>query len=316
MTITSSTARVNYSGNSSTQDFSVPFKFFENDHLTVVVRSSTGVDTVKVLTTDYTVTGAGSPFGGQVSMLTAPATGETLIIYRNVPITQIIDYIANDPFPAESHEAALDKLTMIAQQQQVSLDRAIKFPDSDGDSISGVLPAASVRASKYLSFDSSGNVSIASGTTSPFPVSVYMEDVVAAADAAAARTLLDAQQYDVDTAKTDVTQEFTAAQQFAQTTSTVTAVAALNIDCSAGDYFTKTINGNSTFTVSNVPSSKAYGFTLELVHTSGTITWFANVKWSNGVAPSLTTGRTHLFFFATSNGGSTWYGAALPNYTV
>ena len=50
-------------------------------------------------------------------------------------------------------------------------------------------------------------------------------------------------------------------------TSTVTqavqAVSALNIDCSTGNYFTKTINANSTFTVSNVPSSgTAYSFTL------------------------------------------------------
>lgn len=316
MTITSSTARVNYSGNSSTQDFSVPFKFFEDDHLVVIIRSSAGVDTTQTLTTDYTVTGAGNPAGGQVSMLTAPATGETLIIYRAVPLTQEIDYIANDPFPAESHEEALDKLTMITQQQQLGVSRSVRFPDADSDSLSAVLPAATVRASKYLSFDASGNVTIASGTTSPFPVSVYMEDVVAAADDAAARTLLDAQQYDADTAKTDVAQEFTAAQQFAQTTNTITAVAALNIDCSAGDYFTKTINANSTFTVSNIPSGKAYGFTLELVHTSGTITWFSGVKWSNGAAPSLTTGKTHLFMFVTSNGGTTWYGAALPNYTV
>lgn len=95
----------------------------------------------------------------------------------------------------------------------------------------------------------------------------------------------------------------------------IVAVPALNIDCSAGNYFTKTINGNSTFTVSNVPSSRAYSFTLELTHTSGTVTWFSGVEWPGGTAPSLTTGKTHLFMFVTDDGGTRWRGAALVNYT-
>jgi hypothetical protein len=95
----------------------------------------------------------------------------------------------------------------------------------------------------------------------------------------------------------------------------IVAVGALDIDCSTGNYFTKTINGNSTFTVSSVPASRAYSFTLELTHTSGTVTWFANLEWPGGQAPSLTTGKTHLFMFVTDDGGSRWRGAALINYT-
>lgn len=95
----------------------------------------------------------------------------------------------------------------------------------------------------------------------------------------------------------------------------IVAVAALNIDCSAGNYFTKTINGNSTFTVSNIPASRAYAFTLELTHTSGTITWFSGVEWPNGTAPTLTTGKTHLFMFVTDDGGSRWRASSLINYT-
>ncbi|BAV65757.1 hypothetical protein [Sphingobium cloacae] len=94
----------------------------------------------------------------------------------------------------------------------------------------------------------------------------------------------------------------------------VTALDALAIDCAAGNYFTKTIAGNATFTVANAPVSRSYGFTLELTHTSGTVTWFAGVQWPNGTAPSLTTGKVHLFVFHTDDGGATWRGAALPNY--
>ena len=95
----------------------------------------------------------------------------------------------------------------------------------------------------------------------------------------------------------------------------LTAVSALDIDCSAGNYFTKTIAGASTFTVSNVPSSRAYAFTLELTHTSGTITWFSGVEWPGGTAPTLTTGKTHLFMFVTDDGGTRWRAASLINYT-
>jgi hypothetical protein len=95
----------------------------------------------------------------------------------------------------------------------------------------------------------------------------------------------------------------------------ITAVAALNMDLSTSNFFTKTINGDSTFTVSNTPASRAFAFTLELTHTSGTITWFSGVEWPGGTAPTLTIGKTHLFMFITDDGGTRWRGSSLINYT-
>jgi hypothetical protein len=94
----------------------------------------------------------------------------------------------------------------------------------------------------------------------------------------------------------------------------ITAVAALDIDCSAGNYFTKTIAANSTFTFSNAPSTRAFAFTLELTHTSGTVTWPASVKWPGDTAPTLTTGKTHILTFVTDDGGTRWRGVAQTNY--
>lgn len=96
----------------------------------------------------------------------------------------------------------------------------------------------------------------------------------------------------------------------------VTTPSALDVDCSTANYFTKTINGNSTFTFSNAPSSRGYTFLLELEHTSGTVTWPTSVKWPNDVAPTLTTGKTHLFCFATDDGGTRWRGSSNINYTT
>lgn len=95
----------------------------------------------------------------------------------------------------------------------------------------------------------------------------------------------------------------------------IVAMASDNVDCSAGNFFTRTINANTTFTISNIPSASAYAFTLELTHTSGTITWFSGVVWPGGTAPTLTTGRVHLFTFLTDNGGTTWRAVGNVNYT-
>lgn len=87
-----------------------------------------------------------------------------------------------------------------------------------------------------------------------------------------------------------------------------------NVDCSTGNYFTATVNGTTTFSVSNVPSSRAYSFVLQVTHTSGTINWFSGVVWPGGTAPTLNTSKTHLFIFVTSNGGTTWRGSSLVDY--
>jgi len=95
----------------------------------------------------------------------------------------------------------------------------------------------------------------------------------------------------------------------------IVPVAALDINCSLGNYFTKTISANSTFTFSGVPTARAYSFTLELTHTSGTLTWPSSVNWPADTAPTLTTGKTHLFMFVTDDGGSRWRASSLVNYT-
>lgn len=97
--------------------------------------------------------------------------------------------------------------------------------------------------------------------------------------------------------------------------SVVTAVAALDIDCSLGNFFSKTIAGASVFTFSNPPASgKAFLFELVLTHTSGAVTWPAAVAWPNSTAPVLTAGKKHRFIFETNDGGVIWFGSSQVNY--
>ena len=100
--------------------------------------------------------------------------------------------------------------------------------------------------------------------------------------------------------------------------SNVSAMGANAVDCSAGNYFTKTISGSTTFTFTNVPTSVAYSFTMELTHTggSGSITWPSSVKWPADTAPTLTDGKTSLLVFITDDGGTRWRGASTVDYTT
>ena len=94
--------------------------------------------------------------------------------------------------------------------------------------------------------------------------------------------------------------------------SSVVAVAASAIDCSAGNYFTKTASGGLTWTVTNVPSTGAFSFLLELTNGgTGTQAWMSGIKWPGGTAPTLTTSGVDVLGFITDDGGTTWRGVAL-----
>jgi len=162
MTVSTTIIKNSHNGNGSTTTFAYSFKIFADSDLVVIIRSSTGTETTKTLTTHYTVTGAGSASGGTVVFTTGnvPASGETVVIRRNVPQTQVIDYIANDPFPAETHEEGLDRNTMIAQQVSEATDRSIKLSRTNTMTSTEFTVGATDRANKILAFDSSGELSV------------------------------------------------------------------------------------------------------------------------------------------------------------
>jgi len=130
MTMSTTSLTNAFNGNDVTTEFSFPYTFLEDSDLIVTLTDALGVDTIQTLTTDYTVTGAGVDGGGAVTMIVTPATGESLFIRRTVSLTQEVDYITGDSFPAETHERALDKLTMVAQQQSEAIGRAFKLSDT------------------------------------------------------------------------------------------------------------------------------------------------------------------------------------------
>jgi len=160
MTISSTTVKVSYSGNSSTTVFAYTFKILDDDEIQVIIRSANGTETIKTKTTHYTVSGVGSAGGGNITFLVAPVTGETVVLKRNTTKTQETDYVANDPFPANSHEEALDRVTMVAQEIQEELQRAIKLSKTNTMTSTEFTVGAADRANKILAFDTNGEISV------------------------------------------------------------------------------------------------------------------------------------------------------------
>ena len=133
MSISSVTSKVVYVGTGSTaaaaRVFAYPFKILAATDLTVSeYNNTTSAAIVKTLSTHYDVSGVGSSGGGNVTITgsyTNLPTGCQLVIQRIMDLTQETDYVENDAFSAETHETALDRLTMITQQLQEQLDRAV-----------------------------------------------------------------------------------------------------------------------------------------------------------------------------------------------
>jgi hypothetical protein len=92
-------------------------------------------------------------------------------------------------------------------------------------------------------------------------------------------------------------------------------MAALDMDLSQGEWFTKTIAGNSAFTWSNVPQPP-YGkvWVLKLTITSGMVSFPSSVRWTGSTSPTLQAGKTHIITFSTTDGGTIVNAAVLPDY--
>ena len=159
MTISNTSVKNSYTGNNSTATFNYTFKIFANSDLQVIIRNASGVETVKTITTHYTVAGAGNNSGGSITFTSGniPTNTETVVIRRILPQTQSIDYIANDPFPAESHEEGLDRAMMTIQQVQEELDRSLKVSRTATLNTPEITDDASSRAGKLLGFSADGN---------------------------------------------------------------------------------------------------------------------------------------------------------------
>ena len=172
MTLAATTTEVSYTGNGSTTAFTVTFAFFgtgTNAELEVIERTiATGAETTKSNGSHYTVTG-GSGSTGTVTAASAPADTVQWHIRRKTTQTQGTDYVENDEFPADSHENALDRLTMIAQEHEADLTDAFTFPPSYTGGASTTVPEPT--ANRVLQWNSDADA-LVNGSEVALPASL------------------------------------------------------------------------------------------------------------------------------------------------
>ena len=185
MTIASEDARTGpYNGNGSTDVFAYDFKLIDQAHLVVTLTvTATGVETVQTLTSQYSVSGVGDEGGGNVTMVTPPASGETLTITRSTPRTQLTDLQNRGGVQPETLETAFDKLTQVNQDQDEFLARVPRFPVSSSET--AVELPSDLTADAVLKVNSTGD-GFENGPTTTDISSAEANATAAAASAAAA----------------------------------------------------------------------------------------------------------------------------------
>lgn len=154
-----------YNTDGVTKSFAITFQYVEDSDITAsFLNLTTGVITALVNGVDFSVTDNTPPtIGGHLitSATLAYATGSTLTIGQAIPLTQAEEYPEGARFPSAATEAALDKLTLIDQQQQEVLGRVLTTPINDAGTASLLIPTIATRANKFLGFDANGNIIVA-----------------------------------------------------------------------------------------------------------------------------------------------------------
>lgn len=199
MTITNTILRNDYVANGSSTVFSFTFIVLSETAgytIEVITTDLIGIQTVKTQGVNYTVQLNDNGLG-TITFATAPLLNHKITLLSNVSNTQETDYIkaGTDKFPAESHEKALDKLTLIAKQFLEKFNRIVSLPKSS--TLSNIeFPINASNANQILAINNDGtnlttknlaDVGIA-------PVSAYAKTLLDDVNSSQARATLDTQQ--------------------------------------------------------------------------------------------------------------------------
>ena len=129
MTVSSAISRHDYVGNGTLDTYPFEFEIYVKTDLDVYVS---GV--LKTVDVHYTIPvgGINNPAGGNVIFTAGniPALNAPIAIILDLPLTQLINYVEGDKFPAETHEKGLDRLVKIAQAGVEALSRTLQFSTS------------------------------------------------------------------------------------------------------------------------------------------------------------------------------------------
>ena len=142
--------RIAYTATAGQTVFTIPFEFFDDVDINLYIN-----DTLKTITTDYTLSG-GDGSTGTATLTTGATVGDTIVITRDVELERTTDFPPSGPFQVNSLNTELDKIiAMIADQQDLA-SRGITLSDSD-TSTTAELPSVTDRQGRVLAFEASSD---------------------------------------------------------------------------------------------------------------------------------------------------------------
>ena len=203
MAVTTTTTRHSFSGTGASFSsggtpvgqgpFSINFVIIDATHIQIYWTKGTGTNGTPISSGDftagasgylvkdvhYTVQNAGSGSNASITWVESgftvsstvifPTSNDTIVITRNVPLTQITNYQNNASIDAETIEQSFDKLTQTAQQLDDGKDYSFKIAsniagasgfNSNADTATTLDVNKANRLNKGLKFDANGDIGV------------------------------------------------------------------------------------------------------------------------------------------------------------
>lgn len=115
MTVNFEVPYIEYVANGTTTRFTFAWSSGDAGDNYVLINSALAAEGVEYELEDWT-----EAEGGAMVFNPAPDADTRIVIFRRTPITQQIDYVEGEPFPANIHERGMDKDTRILQEINLS----------------------------------------------------------------------------------------------------------------------------------------------------------------------------------------------------
>lgn len=146
---TNSPVKVYTSGTATS--YTIPFDYIDDEDVVVtLVNATTGAETAQTLDVDYTIVDE------TVTYTTAPGAAYKVVLRRATPYTQEASFSAGEAPPLSTYESAYDKATMLLQDLNERLRRALLLPDSTATT-DVIWPDLALNAGKLVRINTDGD---------------------------------------------------------------------------------------------------------------------------------------------------------------
>ena len=185
MAVQNQTPVASFTTSGVTTIFPYAFMLLDADDLVITLDGVT-------VSSGFSIAGIGAPAGGSVVFTAPPSAGQMLVLRRNIALQRLNDYQRNGDLLAQVLNLDLDRIWQALQGLRQDSTRALKLPE-DTLTDQTITDDAAARAGKLVGFDGSGNVvAVEVSTPGALLVSAFIETLLPAASAAAARAILGA----------------------------------------------------------------------------------------------------------------------------